>query len=124
MRRKGFTLIELLIVVAILGILAAVLLMTINPLEQMARARDGGKITRAKELHDAAERWWIVAESEPTCAGLVGNELKTNFDCTGLTLNGSNGSYTVNFTPESEVYKTKCGGDGICTVPTELESTL
>lgn len=40
---KGFTLIELLIVIAILGILAAAVLVAVNPAKRSAQARDAGR---------------------------------------------------------------------------------
>jgi len=40
MKNKGFTIIELLIVTAIIGILASVLTMIINPARQLAKGRD------------------------------------------------------------------------------------
>src|SRR3989344_605764 len=40
---KGFTLIELLIVIAILGILAAAVLVAINPAKRTKQARDAGR---------------------------------------------------------------------------------
>lgn len=48
--KKGFTLIELLIVIAILGVLAVVVLVAINPAEQMRRARDAGKISGVQQI--------------------------------------------------------------------------
>lgn len=39
---KGFTLIELLIVIAVVGVLAAAVLIALNPIEQFKRARDAG----------------------------------------------------------------------------------
>lgn len=47
---RGFTLIELLIVIAVLGILAAVVLIAINPIEQLARGRDAGRKTTLGQL--------------------------------------------------------------------------
>ena len=39
-QKKGFTLIELLVVIGILGILAAALVATIDPFEQLNKAQD------------------------------------------------------------------------------------
>jgi type IV pilus assembly protein PilA len=47
---KGFTLIELLIVIAIIGVLAVVVLVAINPTEQLARARDAGRKSAVNQL--------------------------------------------------------------------------
>ncbi len=48
--QKGFTLVELLVVIAVLGVLAAGVLVAINPLEQLARGRDVSKKTAITEL--------------------------------------------------------------------------
>lgn len=65
----GFTLIELLIVIAILGILAAGILVAINPLQQLAKARDATRKTAAKQINDAITRYFTVNGSYPdtTC---------------------------------------------------------
>jgi prepilin-type N-terminal cleavage/methylation domain-containing protein len=46
----GFTLIELLIVIAILGVLATVVIVAVNPLEQLARTRDAGRISAVTQI--------------------------------------------------------------------------
>lgn len=48
--KKGFTLIELLIVIAVLGTLAVVVLIAINPIQQLARARDAGRSSAVAQL--------------------------------------------------------------------------
>lgn len=48
--KRGFTLIELLIVMAILGVLAVVVLVAINPAEQLRRARDSGRISGTQQI--------------------------------------------------------------------------
>jgi len=122
--RKGFTLVELLVVVAIIGVLAAVLLIGINPLEQTRKARDTGKLSRCKEAISAAERYYAFHNDDPVggCAGLLpgaADELKAGA-CDDITLAGSGGSYTCTFSPESTAYDTKCGTGTTCIVPDEF----
>lgn len=134
MNKKGFTLIELLIVIAVIGVMAAALFVVIDPLEQMAKTRDGGAISRAKEVVGAAERYYLTMNAEPnpfTCAALItARELKTR-GCegptaagAGITLAGAAGTYTASFFPTSKAYATKCGGGALgvetCIVPTEF----
>src|SRR3989344_4509263 len=56
--RRGFTLIELLIVIAILGVLAVVVLVAINPVQQLARTRDAGRISSVTQLGHAVEAYY------------------------------------------------------------------
>lgn len=60
---KGFTLIELLIVIAVLGILAAVVLVAIDPAEQLARGRDSGRKTSTGQLGRALQAYFTVQGS-------------------------------------------------------------
>jgi prepilin-type N-terminal cleavage/methylation domain-containing protein len=60
---KGFTLIELLIVIAVLGILAAVVLVAIDPVEQLARGRDSGRKTSVGQLGRALQAYYTVQGS-------------------------------------------------------------
>jgi prepilin-type N-terminal cleavage/methylation domain-containing protein len=56
--KKGFTLIELLVVIGILGILAAALVATINPLEQLNKANDSTRQQLSTELVGAFNRYY------------------------------------------------------------------
>jgi prepilin-type N-terminal cleavage/methylation domain-containing protein len=68
---KGFTLIELLIVIAILGVLAVVVLVAINPVQQLARTRDAGRkssigqVGRALQAYYTARNGAFVPETAP-----------------------------------------------------------
>lgn len=73
-RNKGFTLIELLIVMAILGVLAVVVLVAINPVQQLARTRDAGRKSTVTQLGHALEAYY-------TSHG--GSYLTTGSNCTG-----------------------------------------
>jgi prepilin-type N-terminal cleavage/methylation domain-containing protein len=71
----GFTLIELLVVIAVLGILAAGLLATVDPLEQMKKGRDTTTRNTVVEIYNAVIRFnankgkmpWDAAASLANC---------------------------------------------------------
>lgn len=52
---KGFTLIEILIVIAVLGVLAGAVVVAINPVEQVARAKDSQRKTAVSSLYKAVQ---------------------------------------------------------------------
>jgi prepilin-type N-terminal cleavage/methylation domain-containing protein len=95
--REGFTLIELLIVIAVLGVLAAVVLVAINPVQQLARTRDIGRVSSVTQIGHAMESYYtshngaypttlaalVTAGELSTVPSQVTNTLSTY--CTGNT---------------------------------------
>ncbi len=67
--KKGFTLIELLIVIAVLGVLAAVVLVAIDPAQQLARGRDSGRKTSIGQLGRAIQAYYTSQGKYPSLAG-------------------------------------------------------
>jgi len=79
---KGFTLIELLIVIAILGILAVVVLVIMNPGERQAQARDTGRISSVTQIGRSLQAYYSTKTSYPDVANwandlVVSSELTT-----------------------------------------------
>lgn len=63
--RRGFTLIELLIVIAVLGVLATVVIIIINPLQQFAKARDAGRISDITQIANALQAYYTINGKYP-----------------------------------------------------------
>ena len=55
---SGFTLIELLVVIAVIGVLATVILLAVNPLEQLARGRDSGRKSGVTTLGNGVQAYY------------------------------------------------------------------
>jgi len=60
---KGFTLIELLIVIGILGVLAAVVVVVLNPAELLAQARDSQRMQDVSSVNSALSLYMASASS-------------------------------------------------------------
>ncbi len=65
---RGFTLIELLIVIAVIGVLAAIVLAAIDPAEQLARGRDSSRLQTVAGLGHAMAAYETVQQSNLTGA--------------------------------------------------------
>lgn len=99
--KKGFTLIELLVVIGIIGILAAVVLVAVNPGRQFAQARDTQRRSDLLAITNAiyqfaAEHDGNLPDTDdddtdsnfpdtPTCIGDGTTACAANADCTGMT---------------------------------------
>lgn len=69
---QGFTLIELLVVMALLGILATIILIAVNPLEQMARSRDASRKQAVSQIGRAIDNYMVFGSDYPAPASLQG----------------------------------------------------
>jgi len=96
-RFKGFTLIELLIVMAILGVLAVVVLVAINPVQQLARTRDAGRKSGVTQIGHAAEAYYTSHNGSYMDAGTWLATLSTSGELASIPqeIAGSAGSYTA-----------------------------
>ena len=65
---KGFTLIELLVVITVLGILAAGVLMTLNPVDQIKKARDAHRKSDLAQIQKMLDTYNIDHGSYPATA--------------------------------------------------------
>ena len=129
---KGFTLIELLIVIAILGVLAAGVLVAIDPVEQLSRGRDTGRKSAVTQLGRALQAYYTANSAYPAIAGwnttlINSGEIKVfPTNPAGVTAPCAGGTvvndfcYKLNTTPDIVVYtrmesksearKGTCGG--------------
>lgn len=89
-RKGGFTLVELLVVIAIVAILAAVVVLIINPLELTRRGRDAARLTDLANLQNAIN----VAVQEATGSGAVAVLCKSSgsYPCEGASHTGTRAS--------------------------------
>ncbi len=68
---KGFTLVELLVVISVVGILATVLIATINPGNQIRKSNDVQRKTALKTLQSALEQYYQDNGSYPVPTGNI-----------------------------------------------------
>lgn len=88
-KNAGFTLIELLVVIGILGVLAAALIATIDPFEQLKKAADANVKNTSVEFVNANVRYYTTHNSMPwidntSCAAVAG-DTPSSMNLTSLT---------------------------------------
>ena len=97
--QDGFTLIELLIVIAVLGILAVVILVVMNPGERQAQARDTGRISAVAQIGRSIQAYYTVKSGYPETGtwaiDIVGSGDVSSFPSgIGYSYNGSQNCQT------------------------------
>jgi prepilin-type N-terminal cleavage/methylation domain-containing protein len=86
--KKGFTLLEILLVIAAIGILAAIVIVAINPNRQLAQVRDAERQSEVNALHSALEQYLIQTGVYPLGITSVSQEVCApggSVDCLDLS---------------------------------------
>lgn len=91
---RGFTLIELLIVIAILGILAAAVLVAVNPAKRQNQAKDSNTKADIGSIATALQAYYTGAGGTYPSAAETLNKLVTNQDLKNLPTTPQGGTYT------------------------------
>ena len=106
--RSGFTLVELLVVIAVIAILAAVVILIINPAELLKRGRDTTRLSDMDNLQKAIST--ALADASSPAATLCYNIASpTVANCLGLSTdanprkNDGTGWIKVNFSTQAVV---------------------
>lgn len=72
-KKKGFTLIEILVVIGIIGILATVVLVAVNPSRQFKQARDSQRVANVNTILNAMGQNIADHEGNFFCDGAIRN---------------------------------------------------
>src|SRR3989344_9177132 len=81
-QRKGFTLIELLIVIGIIGILAAAVIVVLNPAELLAQARDGTRLSDTDSVTSAINLYIASTDAPEIVDGAATTTFRSRFGTT------------------------------------------
>ncbi len=79
--KKGFTLIELLLVIGIIAILAAIVIVAINPTRQLGQARDTQRANSVRTILNAATQYYVDNQVRPGCTEAVQTAAADVDDC-------------------------------------------
>jgi len=120
--KSGFTLLELLIVIAVLGLLAGIVLIAINPVEQLARTRDSNKKSDITSLGKAIEAYAVLNSKYPNATSTWGRTLINSGELKNLPTNNDPTVCANGFNQNGYCYKKDNNENAI--IYTSLVSTL
>lgn len=123
-QNSAFTLVELLIVIALIGVLATALVATLNPIEQINKARDSRYKNDAAEVLAAIERYYATQQFYPWSDDVWGEDDGAPVeDPLGLTGKMS-GVGICSGGPLYDDEQTTCDGEGELIATDELKSSF
>ncbi len=107
--KKGFTLIELMVVVAIMGLLAALAVIALN--SARARARDARRVSDVKQIQTALELYYLDNNAYPVAPAAPGIIEEKCISSGGIDDVGScSGTTYMSITPSNPIPR----NDGDC----------
>lgn len=92
---RGFTLVELLVVVGVLGILAAAIFVTMDPLSQFQKARDTQRKNDLVEIQKALEQYYQDFNGYPASSGMFNLDYKIMYNGRELDWGGNFSPYMI-----------------------------
>ena len=93
----GFTLIELIIVIGIIGILAGMIMLVLDPAKQLQKARDGQRKADLGQIQSALEFYRSDIGRYPTTSGTTYQLNSTTACMTSQSFTGTVGSNTITY---------------------------